>query len=131
MQFAGTSTSRPDLIPDKIANLCDWLSVDSGRGMYPPEKAALAFARLLEISPFEHGNFRTAHLLLSFFGFADRYPPFFLRLDDADEVRQEVERAMAFDTLPLVNRLATSLASSLAFCSDALSRKSPSGASEG
>lgn len=89
--------------------------------MHPPEKAALAFARLLEISPFEHGNFRTGHLLLSFFAFADRYPPFFLRLDDADAVREEVERAMAFETLPLVNRLARSLASSLSFCSEALS----------
>ena len=124
VQFAGASPSRPALIPDKIANLCDWLSVDSGRGMNAPEKAALAFARLVEISPFEHGNFRTGHLLLTFFAFADRYPPLFLRLDDADAVREEVERAMAFETLPLVNRLARSLASSLSFCLDAVSAPS-------
>ena len=123
-QFAGSPPSCPDLISDKIGNLCDWLSVDSGRGMHSPERAALAFARLLEISPFEHGNFRTGHLLLSFFAFADRYPPFFLRLDDAEVVREEVERAMAFDTLPLVNRLARSLASSLSFCLDAVSAPS-------
>ena len=123
-QFAGTTPSRPELISDKVANLCDWLSVESGRGMHPPEKAALAFARLLEISPFEHGNFRTGHLLLSFFAFADRYPPFFLRLDDAEVVREEVKRAMVFETLPLVNRLAGSVASSLSFCLEALSAPS-------
>ena len=120
-QFTGTAPSRPDLISAKVGNLCEWLSVDSGRAMHPPEKAALAFARLLEISPFEHGNFRTGHLLLSFFAFADRYPPFFMRLEDADVVREEVKQAMAFETLPLVNRLAGSLASSLSFCLDALS----------
>jgi Fic family protein len=125
-QFTAAAPSRPDLISDKVANLCDWLTADSGRTMHPPEKAGLAFARLLEISPFEHGNFRTAHLLLSFFAFTEGYPPFFLRLEEADQVREEVERAMVFETLPLVNRLARALASSLSFCLEALS----SGSSE-
>jgi hypothetical protein len=89
--------------------------------MHPPEKGALAFARLLEISPFEHGNFRTSHLLLSLFSLADGYPPMFLRLEHAADVRQEVEGAMRFETLPLVNRLARSLTESLSFCLDALS----------
>ncbi len=120
-QFGTVPPSPPRLIPAKVDNLCDWLSVDSGRGMHPPEKAALAFARLLEISPFEHGNFRTAHLLLSFFAVADGYPPFFLRFEQAEEVRQEVEGAMRFETLPLVNRLAGALTESLSFCLDAVS----------
>jgi Fic family protein len=120
-QFGTVTPSPPRLIPAKVDNLCDWLSVDSGRGMHPPEKGALAFARLLEISPFEHGNFRTTHLLLSFFALADGYPPMFLRLEHAEDVRQEVEGAMRFETLPLVNRLARSLTESLSFCLDALS----------
>ena len=120
-QFATVTPSPPRLIPVKVENLCDWLSVESGRGMHPPEKAALAFARLLEISPFEHGNFRAAHLLLSFFALADGYPPFFLRLDHAEEVREEVEGAMRFETLPLVNRLARALTESLSFCLQAVS----------
>jgi len=120
-QFAAASPSPPELISAKVDNLCDWLSVDSGRGMHPPEKGALAFARLLEISPFEHGNFRTAHLLLSFFAFAECYPPFFLRFEEAENVREEVERAMRFETLPLVNRLARALAGSLSFCIEEVS----------
>ncbi|MGH9463460.1 MAG: Fic family protein [Vicinamibacteria bacterium] len=120
-QFGTATPSPPRLIPAKVDNLCDWLGVDSGRGMHPPEKGALAFARLLEISPFEHGNFRTAHLLLSFFALADGYPPMFLRLEHAEDVRQEVEGAMRFETLPLVNRLARSLTESLSFCLDAVS----------
>lgn len=120
-QFATARPSAPQLISAKLDNLCDWLSVDSGRGMHPPERAALAFARLLEISPFEHGNFRAGHLLLSFFALAEGYPPFFVRLDDAEEVRQEVEHAMRFETLPLVNRLARALTESMTFCLDAVS----------
>ena len=120
-QFGTVPPSPPRLVSAKVDNLCDWLSVDSGRGMHPPEKAALAFARLLEISPFEHGNFRAAHLLLSFFALADGYPPFFLRFEQAEEVRQEVEGAMRFETLPLVNRLARALTESLSFCLDAVS----------
>ena len=120
-QFATSTPSPPQLIAVKIDNLCDWLSVDSGRGMHPPEKAALAFARLLEISPFEHGNFRAAHILLSFFALAEGYPPLFLRFDHAEEVREEVEGAMRFETLPLVNRLARALTESLTFCLEAVS----------
>jgi Fic family protein len=123
-QFSAATPSRPDLIGEKLANLCEWLGVDSGRAMHPPEKAALAFARLLEISPFDSGNFRTAHLLLSFFGFVENYPPLFFRLEEAEEVRADVERAMVFDTLPLVERLSRALERSLSFCFDYLDDRS-------
>lgn len=119
-QFGTAQPAPPALIGERVANLLDWLSAESGRGMFPPERAALALARLLEIAPFERGNFRTAHLLLSFFSLAEGYPPLFVRLQEAEELRQEIERAMAFDTPPLVDRLTRALAQGVAFCEESL-----------
>ena len=55
------------------------------------------------------GNFRTAHLFLSFFSRADGYPPVSLSFEEAEAVRGEVERAFLFDTGPLVERFSTAL----------------------
>ncbi|MFQ5791651.1 MAG: Fic family protein [Acidobacteriota bacterium] len=118
-QFQRAAPCRPELISDKVSNLLDWLSVASGRAMYPPERSALAFVRLLEISPFARGNFRCAHLLLNFFAFVESYPPFFLRFEESEEVRKDIEQALVFDTFPLVSRLSQALARSLSFCLDA------------
>lgn len=115
-RFAAGKPSRPELIAEKVSNLLDWLDADSGRSLHPVERAALAFPRLLEIAPFEQGNFRTAHLLLNFFGFAEGYPPFFVLLEEAEVVREEIERAMVFDTAPLMMRFSQSLARSLDAC---------------
>lgn len=120
-RFAAGKPSRPDLIAATVANLLDWLAADSGRGLHPVERAALAFPRILEIAPFERSNFRTAHLLLSFFAFAEGYPPFFLLFEEAEAVREEIERAMVFDTAPLMTRFAEALGRSLDRCLAAIS----------
>jgi Fic family protein len=90
-----------------------WLRAESGKSLNPPEKATLFFARFLGIAPFESGNFRAAHLLMNFFGYIDGYPPFFFLVDESDGVREEIEKAMRFDTLPLVGRMALALDRSL------------------
>jgi hypothetical protein len=94
----------------------EWLAADSVREMHVVEKAALVFTRLMEISPFDTGSFRTAHLLLSFFALAEDYPLFFVRSEEAAELRSDIELALRFDTGPLVSRLAQALGRSLAFC---------------
>lgn len=121
-QFGGATPSRPELISEQVDNLMEWLVADSGMSLHPPERAALAFARLLEISPFDRSNFRVAHLLLSFFAFVGNYPPLYFRADEADEVRQEVERAFRFDTMPLVSRLDQAQMRSLSFCLEIVGR---------
>jgi hypothetical protein len=113
-QFRNTRPSRVELVAARLHNLLDWLSGESGRSMFAAERMALFFPRFLEISPFDGGNFRTAHLLLSFFAFERGYPPVSLRLDEAEEVRSEVERAMLFDTFPLVERFSHALGRSMA-----------------
>jgi prophage maintenance system killer protein len=117
--FSSAEPPRPALISDQVDNLMEWLAAESAKQMHVVEKAALAFARLMEISPFETGNFRTAHLLLNYFSSAEGFPPLFLRLEEAEELRGDIKCAMRFDTGPLVYRLSEALARSLASCMDA------------
>ena len=119
-QFADSTPAPASLVGGRIGNLIEWLAASSGQSLHLPAKAALAFIRLLEISPFESGNFRTAHLLLNFFAFAEKFPPFFLRAKDSDVLRLDVERGLGFDTLPLATRLAGAQTESLSFCLEAL-----------
>jgi hypothetical protein len=119
-QFAGGTPAPASLVGGRVLNLIEWLAASSGQSLHLPAKAALAFTRLLEISPFESGNFRTAHLLLNFFAFAEKFPPLFLSAKDSDVLRLDVERGLGFDTLPLATRLAGAQTASLAFCLEAL-----------
>ncbi len=123
-QFKNARVLSPRFIEAMLSNLLDWLHGESGREMFPAERMALWFPRFLEIAPFEWGNFRTAHLFLSFFSCAGGYPPVSLRFEEAEEVRSEIERALLFDTGPLVSRFSAALARSL----EALERAAGEGA---
>jgi hypothetical protein len=123
-QFQNARILSPRFIESRLQNLLDWLHGESGRGMFPAERMALWFPRFLEIAPFERGNFRTAHLFLSFFSCADGYPPVSLKLEEAEAVRGELERAFLFDTGPLVQRFSSALARAM----EALERASGEGA---
>jgi hypothetical protein len=112
-QFQNARPSPPRFVAARLEDLLGWLSADSGRSMFPAERMALWFPRFLEIAPFDHGNFRTAHLFLSFFSCAVGFPPVTLRLEDADDIRDDVERALRFDTFPLVRRFSEALGRSL------------------
>ena len=119
-QFRNARPSPARFVESRLDNLLEWLSGESGQQMFPAERMTLWFARFVEIAPFAHGNFRTAHLFLSFFAAVGGYPPVTLLLDDAEEVREEVERAIAFDTGPLVTRLTSALDDALRECEEAV-----------
>lgn len=123
-QFQAARPSAPAYIEAKLDNLNHWLSSETGRQMFATERMALWFARFLEIAPFERGNFRTAHLFLTFFAASDGFPPVTLARADADVVRQELERAMVFDTAPLVARLTDAVSRALQSCEEAVEGES-------
>jgi Fic family protein len=108
-QFRNARPSAARFVPAKLANLLEWLDAESGRSMFPAERMALWFPRFVEISPFEHGNFRTAHLFASYFARVSGYPHVALRFDEAEAIRSDVERAFLFDTGPLVQRFSDAL----------------------
>lgn len=112
-QFQGASLSPPQTIDLRLGELLGWISGDSGRDLETAPRAALFFARFLEISPFERANFRVAHLMLSFFALADDQPPIWFEVDDAPGIREDVSRAFRFDTAPLTSRIERALHRSL------------------
>ena len=104
---------RRRTIPLRFGELLGWVSGESGRDLDTPPRAALFFARFLEISPFRRGNFRVAHLMLSFFALADGHPPIWFEVGDAAGIREDVSRAFRFDTGPLTARIERALDLSL------------------
>ncbi|TDI43585.1 MAG: hypothetical protein E2P02_11215 [Acidobacteria bacterium] len=118
-QFRNARPSTPRFIGAKLDNLLEWLSADSAKGMFPAQRMALWFARFVEIAPFERGNFRTGHLLLSFFTCSAGYPPVSLRLDESEPLREDLERAIVFDTAPLVSRFSDAMSRALGVSEEA------------
>ena len=112
-QFSGAGLSPPQTIAVRFDDLLEWISGGSGRDLETAPRAALFFARFLEISPFSRANFRAAHLLLTFFALADRQPPIWFEAADAAGIRSEVSRAFRFDTAPLTERIEQALRRSL------------------
>ena len=121
--FKNARPSPSRFVEAKLDNLLEWLSAESGRDMFPAARMGLWFARFVEIAPFEHGNFRTAHLLTNFFAATSGFPPVTLVLEDAAAIRNEVERAIAFDTEPLVERFSQALENALRTCEEAAPRE--------
>jgi len=115
-QFQNARPSPARFIAAKLDDLLQWLSAKSGREMFPAARMALWFARFVEIAPFEHGNFRTAHLLTNFFAATAGFPPVTLLFEDVESIRAEVERAIQFDTASLVERFSRALESALGAC---------------
>ncbi len=122
-RFKNARPSPARFIEAKLDNLLQWLSTESGRDMFPSARMALWFARFVEIAPFAHGNFRTAHLLTNFFAATAGFPPVTLALEDAESIRTEVERAIEFDTAPLVERFSRALENALRSCEEAAPRE--------
>ncbi len=112
-QFQGAGLSPPQTIEIRLAELLEWISGTSGQDLETAPRAALFFARFLEISPFVRANFRVAHLMLTFFTLADDQPPVWFEAEDAPGIRDDVSRAFRFDTGPLTARIESSLHRSL------------------
>ena len=112
-QFQGAGLSPPQTVALRLGNLLEWVSGASGRDLETAPRAALFFARFLEVSPFERANFRVAHLMLTFFALADDQPPIWFEVEDAPGIREDVSRAFRFDTAPLTERIERSLHRSL------------------
>ena len=57
-QFQGAGLSPPQTVALRLGNLLEWVSGASGRDLETAPRAALFFARFLEISPFERAKLR-------------------------------------------------------------------------
>jgi hypothetical protein len=126
-QFSAARSAPPELIRSRLENLLEWLAAESAKSMAPAERMALFFARYLEIAPFARGNFRSAHLLANFFSRSSGFPFVTLSFEEADVVRDEVERAMRFDTAALVTRFTTAIERALSRCEESADHEASPG----
>jgi len=61
----GAATAPPELIEARLATLEEWLDAPGARSLKPEQAGALAYARVIEVAPFDDGNGRVARLATS------------------------------------------------------------------
>lgn len=99
-------TTPPEWIGSRLATLEEWLSSAGLRDLAPEQAAALAYARIVEVLPFEEGNGRVARLAASHVLVQrGRRPPILVKAD-APYLLACLRAAFRLDTGPLVSLLA-------------------------
>lgn len=93
--------SPPEAIPGRLAILDEWINSESGLSLKPPQQAALALARLVEILPFEDGNGRISRLAASHLMVRGGMRPPILAGADATRLTSCLQSAFRFETEPL------------------------------
>ena len=100
------ATAPPERIEERLQTLEEWLCSAGVRDLKPEQAAGLAYARILEILPFEDGNGRVARLAASQLMVGGGQPPPILAAADGPYLRACLNAAFRLDTGPLVSLLA-------------------------
>ena len=112
----------PELIEGRLETLQEWITTAGVRDLKPEQAAGLAYARIVEVLPFDDGNGRVArlaasHLMLQ----AGRRPPILVGAD-GPYLLACLRAAFRLDTEPLVSLLAEASARALDVMIQALER---------
>jgi len=103
--YRGQDCAPPVFIERSIDNLEIWLAADSFKEIHPIERCALTVTRIVDIWPFEFGNFTTAIVFanqaLSNAGLA----PFFVLPEHRNEFEKVVASSMIIEMQPLINAI--------------------------
>ncbi len=98
-------TAPPELIEGRLATLEEWLDSAGIRDLKPEQTAGLAYARIVEIMPFDDANGRVARLAASHVMVAGgRHPPILVGAD-GPYLLAVLRAAFRLDTEPLVSLL--------------------------
>lgn len=96
-------TSPPELIEGRLRTLEEWLAAAGMRDLRPEQAAGLAYARIVEVLPFDDGNGRVARLAASHLMVrAGRRPPILVGAD-GPYLLACLRAAFRLDTEPLVS----------------------------
>ncbi len=133
--FRTSERERPDgpapspvaFIASRLAIVEEWLAADSARALKPEEQGALAYARLVEILPFESANARVARLAATHLMVRAGGRPPVLTGADGPRLAAAVAEAFAFRTEPLARLLAEAADRALDVMIAALERPAPTG----
>src|SRR3990170_2564311 len=97
----GIPPAPPELIPERLATLAEWLAAPSARELRPEQRAALVLARIVEILPFDDANGRVSRLAASHLMVAGGMRPPVLVGADRPRLVAAIESAFPLDTEPL------------------------------
>lgn len=115
-------TAPPGLILGRLETLEEWLTAAGIRDLAPEQAAGLAYARLLEVLPFDEGNGRVARLAASHLMVRSGLRPPILVGGDAAYLLACLRAAFRLDTEPLVTLLAEASGRALDVMIQALER---------
>ena len=105
-----------ELVPHLVENALEWCRADSFGEMHEVEQAALVLLKLTDIQPFPRHNGATLRLFSNFFLLRAGYPPAVIRSDLGGRYTLALQKALCFETGPLVELLTESVAFSLGCC---------------
>jgi len=103
--FRGQDCPDPQFIDRSLDNFFHWLTAESVAQIHPIERAALVLTRLVDIWPFDTGNFTSAIMLANIGLRQAGFAPFFVLPEYKKEFTTTVAQAMAIEMQPLVNAI--------------------------
>ena len=99
-------TAPPEAIESRLETLEEWLTAAGMRDLAPAQAAGLAYARIIEVLPFEDANGRVARLAASHLLESRGERPPILVAADGPYLLACLRAAFRLDTEPLVSLLA-------------------------
>jgi hypothetical protein len=101
----GEPTAPPQTIEDRLATLEEWLNAPGSQGLPAVRAAGLAYARIVEVAPFDDGNGRVARLAASHLMVRGGLRPPILVGADGPFLLAALRAAFRLETEPLVSLL--------------------------
>lgn len=112
----GHEPTEAELVGAVIDNALGWFQSESFAQMHEVEKSALMLIKLLDVQPFDDANGRTLRLFSNFFLLKAGYAPAVIPANQASEYSLAVQRALRFDTQPIIDLIADATDRSLRWC---------------
>ena len=109
----GAPAAPPEAIEPRLVTLEEWLSAPGAQSLRPEQAAALAYARIAEIAPFDDGNGRVARLAASHLLVRGGLRPPVLAGADGPYLVACLRAAFRLETEPLVSLLVDASARAL------------------
>lgn len=103
--FRGQDCPDPQFVDRSLDNFFNWLSAESISQIHPIERAALVLTRIVDIWPFEKGNFTVAIMLSNIVLRDSQFAPFFVLPKHKKEFQTVIAQAVTIETQPLVNAI--------------------------
>ena len=103
--YRGQDCVPPEFIDRSLDNFFSWIGAESFNEIHPIEKCALAMTRIVDIWPFEFGNFTAAVAFANAFLRGAGLTPFFVEPKQMPEFEKVIAQSLSIETQPLVNAI--------------------------